>query len=893
MIGQTISQYTIIEKLGQGGMGVVYKAEDTKLDRLVALKFLPAHLNASEQEKARFVQEARAASALSHPNVCTIHDIQEYDGQMFIVMEYVDGQTLREKIGSASLKQAIDISIQIADGLSAAHEKGIVHRDIKPENIMVRKDGIVQIMDFGLAKLRDRSSKITRLTKEGSTVGTAGYMSPEQVQGQDADHRSDIFSFGVLMYELFTGQLPFKGVHETALAYEIVNVDPAPMSSLRGDIDPNLETTVLDCLEKDPKERCQSVAEVARDLRRVKRESTRQKHSRITAARPAYVQSGMTAVSPEPKRRADRIAWIVSGVLFLIAAGAIAFHFLARPVSTPKEIVRATILPPANDIFDVTWGGHLAISPDGKIIAFAATDTLGINHLWVRPVSSMTALALVGTEEAKYPFWSYDGRKIGFFAKGRLKSIDATGGPVLTICDANDGRGGTWNQHGVIIFAPGPTEPLLKVSASGGSPVQLTRFDTTHHESSHRWPMFLPDGNHFLYSTLAAIGSSSGMDVVRVAALDSSMDRPLFTSTTNVGFASDRLLFINQGTLMAQPFDPAKLEFLGDAVPIAEEIIYSPSYARGAFSVAQNGILVIQSGENQAQRAAIFDLAGNRTHLINDLNPVLPRFSSDGKHVAFFTVDPKTRNGDIWVHELARGASSRITFSHALAIAPVWSPRGDSLAFQTNQNGVYDIYIKSANGTGEEQLLVQSNRNKSVSDWSMDGRYLSFNSSGDPKTKSDLWILPMFGDRKPIPFLQTEFNEGSGTFSPDSRWIAYNSDETGRSEIYARLLDGTGGKFQITTNGGRRPSWRADMRKIYFSSMDRKLQVAYVSPGPTTFGVDSIVTLWDYESRGIVGNTMSDVSGDGKQFIGVMTESKQTSAPITMIVNWDEELKKP
>ena len=309
MIGQTISQYMILEKLGEGGMGVVYKAEDTKLDRMVALKFLPSHLNASEEDNTRFVQEAKAAAALNHPNVCSVFDIQENEGQMFIVMEFVDGQTLRDKRGTLSFKQAIDIAIQIADGLAAAHEKGIVHRDIKPENIMVRKDGIAQIMDFGLAKLRTASSNVNRLTKEGSTVGTAGYMSPEQVLGQDADHRSDIFSFGVLLFEMLTGQLPFRGVHETALAYEIVNVDAAPMSTIKPELDQSLDAIVLDCLEKDPKERCQSVAEVARDLRRIKRESTRQRHSRITAARPAYSPSAATtavpgeAVVPEVKSR--------------------------------------------------------------------------------------------------------------------------------------------------------------------------------------------------------------------------------------------------------------------------------------------------------------------------------------------------------------------------------------------------------------------------------------------------------------------------------------------------------------------------------------------------------------------------------------------------------------
>jgi len=904
MIGTTISHYKILEKLGEGGMGVVYKAEDTKLDRLVALKFLPERLNASAQDKARFVQEAKAASALNHPNVCTIHDIQEADGpvagdkQMFIVMEYVDGQTLRDKKGSISFKQAIDIGIQIADGLAAAHEKGIVHRDIKPDNIMLRKDGIAQIMDFGLAKLRASGSKISRLTKEGSTVGTAGYMSPEQVQGQETDHRSDIFSYGVLLYEMLTGQLPFKGVHDTALAYEIVNVDAAPMSSVKPEIDPSLDAIVLECLEKDPRERTQSIAQISVDLKRYRRESSKQRVSRITAARPAITPpSPMPTqlaedVHGEKKPKSKNLELILSVILFLIAAGTIGYHFLATPKVPERVVMRSLVLPPSNDIFDVSWGGNISISPDGSTIAFVATDTLGINHVWVRRVSSLTAIQLQGTDEARYPFWSYDSRKIGFFARSKMKNVDATGGPVLTICDASDGRGGAWNKDGVIIFAPGPTEALFRVAAAGGVPAKITEFDTTHHESSHRWPLFLPDGNHYIYTTLSAIGSASDIDVVRIGALDSSTNKILFNATSNIAYACGYLLYVRQGTLMAQAFDPGKLEFTSDAVPIAEQILYNAPYSKGMFAASQNGVLILQSGENQLQRTALFDMTGKRTRVLTDINPYEPRFSVDAKHLAFYTIDQQSRNGDVWVNDLARGASSRITFTPSLDIRPAWSPLGDSIIFQSNRSGIYDLYVKNANGSGDERVLVPSNRNKVMNEWSLDGRYVAFTSTGDPKTKNDLWILPMFGDRKPIPFLQTDFNEGQGSFSPDSRWIVYSSDETGKNEIYARRVDGTGGKIQITTNGGRRPQWRSDPRKIFFSSLDRKLQVAYVSATASSLSVDSVRSLFDYDSRSILGVSVSDVSYDGKLVAASITESKQTAAPITLVVNWDEELKK-
>ena len=554
--------------------------------------------------------------------------------------------------------------------------------------------------------------------------------------------------------------------------------------------------------------------------------------------------------------------------------------------------MRSMILSPNHATFDLSWGGHIAISPDGKLVAFVAADTLGLNHLWVRPVSSVTATQFAGSEEARFPFWSSDSRKIAFFARGKLKCADYTGGPVLTVCDASDGRGGTWNQNGVIIFAPGPNETLFKVSASGGIATRFTQFDTTHHESSHRWPLFLPDGNHVIYTTQSAAGTASDIDVIRIATLDSSTNTVLCPGTSNVCYGAGRILYVRQGTLVAQEFDLNKLQCVGDPVPIAEQLIFASAYSRGSFSASQNGILILQTGENLLQHTGIFTFHGERRSTVQDLNPLGPRYSPDGKHIIFSVVDPISRRGDIWVHEIARGVSSRLTFSPALDISPIWSPHGDSIAFQSNRNGVYDLYAKSVNGAGGDILLVQSNRGKGVTDWSRDGRYIIYNSGGDPKTKADIWILPMFGDRKPRSFLATEFNEAFAVCSPDSRWIAYNSDETGRPEIYVRLLDGTGGKIQITTNGGRRPLWKADAKKLYFNTLDRKLAVAYVKPGVSSLTVDSIGTLFDFESRNIVGNAITDVSDDGKQVLAVVTDAKQAPAPITLVVNWNEELKK-
>jgi len=897
MIGQAISHYNILEKLGEGGMGVVYKAEDTKLDRMVALKFLPPHLASSDQDKARFIQEAKSAAALNHPNVCSIIDIQDHDGQMFIVMEFVDGQTLRDKRGTVSFKQATDIGIQVADGLAAAHEKGIVHRDIKPENIMIRKDGIAQIMDFGLAKLRSASSKINRLTKEGSTVGTAGYMSPEQIQGQDVDHRSDIFSYGVVLYEMFTGQLPFKGVHETALAYEIVNVDAAPMAAIKPDVDPALDAIVLDCLEKDVKERCQSVAEVARDLRRVKRESTRQRASRVTASRPAYTQSAtMPTMTPEPastviQKKSNLLPWIMSGVLFLIASAAIGYMLFPKPVVPPPPlpVTRAYILPPSKINFNVQNGGHLAVSPDGKKVAFVGFDTTGTNQLWVRPVESLTPVPLVGTTGANHPFWSTDGKSLAFFADGKLKKIDAAGGPVVTICDAPAGRGGTWNNAGMIVFAPNSSGGLFKVSAAGGVPVAITKLDTTSKIQSHRWPHFLPDGEHFIYTTQAT-GTGTENDFVRIAAIDSSVDSVLMHGNSNVEYASGYLLFHRQGMLMAQPFDTATFRLTGDAVPIAEQLQYNDGRSRAMFSVSKNGVLIYQTGEEQQTKFAFFDRAGNRLSLLDTKWPRGGKLSHDGKKIAYGFRDVQSHLFDTWLYEINGGRSSRFTFDLANDVAPFWSPHDDSVVFSSDRNGKFDLYIKSANGTGTEQVLVKSDDGKFVTDWSPDGTYLTYTSFGNPKTKADVWLLPITGNRTPVPFLQTEFNEGGGSFSPDGKWIAYISDESGKNEVYVRALDGTAGKWGISISGGNNPRWSRDGKTIFFQSAGKAMGAA-VRVAQSAIVVDSVHTFFDFESRGISGG-IQDVSGDGQKFLFMVTELHQTSPPITLVLNWNQELKK-
>ena len=889
MVGTIVSHYKILEKVGQGGMGVVYKAQDITLERFVALKFLPAHLAASEQDKARFTQEAKAASALNHPNVCTIHDIQEHEGQMFIVMEFVDGQTLRDKGGTISFKQAIDIGIQIADGLAAAHEKGIVHRDIKPENIMIRKDGIAQIMDFGLAKLKGAAG-VSRLTKEGSTVGTAGYMSPEQVQGLDADHRSDIFSLGVLLFEMFTGQLPFKGVHETALMYEIVNVDAAPMSSMKLDIDPNLDAIVLECLAKEPDERTQSAKQVSVDLKRCRRESSKSRVSRIAAAPPMYRQSqvsGEQAVAAlAPTKKPGLLPWIVAAGFFL---GMIGLAFLYyRETSKEVSVFRFTLTPPENTMFTEQIP---VISPDGQRMAFIVRDSSGGTLIWVRPLSSLVATPLMGTVEAFSPFWSPDSRFLGFFQSGKLKKIEATGGPAQTLCDAPQGRGGTWSNAGVIVFSPSFSTGLQQVSQAGGTPTELTSLDTTRKENSHRWPSFLPDGRHFVYF---GQGTPEENNALFLGSLDSKDKTLLLSVTSNAVFAPPGyLLFVRERSLMAQEFNADRGELAGEAFPIAEDVGFVQSRNYGLFSASTNGVLAFGLGAGSLGNRQLvwFDRGGKRLEKVGTPGFLFDfSLSPDEKRVAFRRVDRQASNEDLWILDLLRGTESRFTFRPARDDDPVWSPDGSKILFDSNPEGMSNLHQKIASGAGSEELLLKSTSSDYPVDWSADGRYILFGRE-DTKTKTDLWILPLAGDGKPFPYVNTEATEFSGRFSPDARWVVYSSDESGKLEVYVQTFPVTSGKWQVSIGGGGAPIWSKDGKEIFYLAPDKKLMTVDVKAvgGSLEQGIPKPIFSTDVDQY-LLPNRYA-ASKDGKRFLVNNAVESTGAKPIAIVLNWTADTR--
>ena len=893
MIGSTISHYKILEKLGEGGMGVVYKAQDTKLDRLVALKFLPEHVSAGPDELGRFLQEARAAAALNHPNICTIYGIEEADKKNFIVMEFVEGQTLHAKKSSLSTKQALDIGIQIAEGLAAAHEKGIVHRDIKPENIMIRKDGIAQIMDFGLAKLRGAS----RLTKEGSTVGTAGYMSPEQVQGQDTDHRSDIFSLGVLLFEMLTKQLPFRAAHETAIAYEIVNVDSPPMSSISPEISPELDAIVLECLEKDPRERTQSAGQVALDLKRFRRESSRQRASRITAARPiqqSRSSGSFSVVEPESQAtRTDRQgvrSWVIFSVVSLVML--LAGYGIATLVNGRQRsaipLVRATIGLPSSVKYMDALGGHSALSPDGTMIVFAGVDSLREERLYVRPLNSDEPKALAGTERAQYPFWSPDNKSLGFFADGKVKTIDAQGGPILELADAPFGRGGTWNQNGEILYSPTVSDPnLYLVSASGGTPRVVAASDSTK-GSSPRFPFFLPDGKHFLYSLLQLVGPEPRSDIF-VGSLDNRETSLLLGGSSFGVYAAGYLFFLRQGILMSQEFDPGSLKLSGKPVSLQGNVNAWAPRAKADFSVTGNGILLFASTIALRTSELVWIAADGSESAIGHFEYYLNlAVSPDGNLIAFDQLDTKNTIPNILIYDQRSKVKTRLTFSQNGGSNPRWSRDGRKI-FYNEEIGTTkaNIYVKNSDGSGNEELLARDTTKASVGyypeDVSLDNRVLLIsirNESG-----SELATIDLSTSKRPAPVEKLGIEGREAVFFSDGKWILYQSNELVSSRIYVSSFRGKEGKWQLPSEAANRPLWGKGTIAYYSTARDRyeSCSISFSSGNPV-FGQP--VPL--FPGGRTLGTFLYSVASSGKKYLAIRPVNAGSNSKLALIIHWQE-----
>ncbi|HET9529649.1 MAG TPA: protein kinase [Blastocatellia bacterium] len=883
--GTMLGPYELLSPLGAGGMGEVYRANDTRLNRDVAIKVLPASFANDADRLLRFEQEARATSALNHPNILTVYDIGSHEGSPYIVAELLEGEELRRQLSEGALPQrkAVDYAQQIASGLAAAHLKGIIHRDLKPENIFITTDGRVKILDFGLAKLKPAkqaagagSELATQkaVTDPGVVMGTVGYMSPEQVRGQEADHRSDIFSFGAILYEMLRGRRAFTGESPIEVMNAILKEEPEELTETNARINPALERIARRCLEKKAERRFQSTSDLCFAIEALSMPSG----SRIeTAALPAVAESrGKARLFGNAK-----LAWIVAGALLGLVA---ALLFILASFRRPAVDVTATrFVIPASEKETFT---SLAVSPDGRRLVYG-TSTEGKRRLWVRPLASLTAQPLPGTDKADteaFPFWSPDSRYVAFFADGKLKKMEISGGPAQTLADAPTPRGGSWNRDGVIIFSPTAQSPLYRVSVTGGEATQLTTLDESRQETSHRCPFFLPDGRHFLFFARTI---QTEDNVIYVGSLDSKEVKRVIRADSNMAYAlSGYLLFAREGTLMAQPFDAEGLQVTGEAFPVVEHIRYNPGNTLAGFSASEGGVLVYQTGTPAPNQLTWIDRSGNKLGTVGppgSYNQL--RLSPDEKRVAVIRADPPAITTDIWLIELARGVESRLTSDPSREDSPVWSPDGSQIAFSSNREGRANLYQKLSSGAGEVEELFKSGENKTVMDWSADGRFILFRTFGE-KTRMDIWVLPTFGDRKPYPFLQSEFGETWARFSPDGRWVAYVSNETGMNEVYVREFQGSGGKVPISTGGGGSARWRVDGKELFYISGGKLVAVDVKVVGSNfEAGVPRVL----FEIPRSVG---FEVSGDGQRFLIPIPVEETSPTPITVVLNWTADLKR-
>jgi len=763
----------------------------------------------------------------------------------------------------------------------------VVHRDLKPANIMMTKSG-AKLLDFGLAKLKPAEpagavpgssallTQRTELTAQGSIVGTLVYMAPEQLEGKESDARSDIFSFGSVVYEAITGRRAFEGKSQASVIAAILTTQPQPVSAIQPMTPPALDRVVSTCLAKDPDERWQSARDLSAELKWISEGGS---------------QAGLPAPVVARRRSRERLAWAVAAAL-AVAAVALGVVALRRP--PPAEIpaaIRFTIPPPEKSSFDLT----LALSPDGRRLAFTAALE-GKRALWVRPLNALDARPVPDTTEATMPFWSPDSRHVGFFADGKLKRVDLADGSIQSLASVTDPRGGSWGADGTILFTPGTTEPIYRVAATGGEARPVTSLESTGKENSHRWPCFLPDGRHFLYFSRSG---DKSVEAIYAASLDGG-DRVKLIPGHSAGTYVEPgyIFYIRDKTLTAQPFDAARRELAGEPITVAQNVELvgenGPS-AYAAFSVTGSGtVAYLQAGSNLATRLIWFDRAGRM------LEPAVPlgyydepMLSPDGRRVVLGSTDPKTGNASLWLLDLAQQKLSRFTFGTFDDGSPIWSPDGTRIAWSTNRSGFWDLYWKQASGVSGEEPLLTSNSSKFIDDWTRDGRFIVYEDSG-PETGVDLWLLPLSEDRKPRLYLQSRFNETHSQVSPDGRWIAYASDESGRGEIYVQTFPAAGGKFQISTEGGDEPLWRRDGKELYFLSQDRRVMAVDVSTGEA-FEASAPKALFTVRTppTGITGARIRYApTSDGQRFLVVSYTEEAAPEPMRVIVNWLAEARK-
>jgi serine/threonine protein kinase len=877
--GQVLQHYQVVDQIGAGGMGEVWRAKDDRLDRVVAIKVLPPGFADNQELLARFEREARSISSLNHPNICTLHDIGHENDIHYLVMELIEGEPLGDRIrqGPLPIDKVLEIGTQIASALEAAHEKGIVHRDLKPDNVMLTKSG-AKLVDFGLAKAAaDFGSSVDSvtslptenrpLTEEGSILGTLHYMAPEQLDGTEADARTDIFALGTILYEMATGRRAFEATGRASLIAAIVEREPAPLSTIQPLVPPALERIVSVSLRKDPSERWQTAHDVRLGLE---------------WAAEAGSAAGIPAPVTVKRKNRERLAWAAAAVLLLTSLTTAWIAVARGSAIEDRSKIVASITAPEGGRFETFGGniGSLTVSPDGKWVTFAASTPERNTMLYTRPLDSNGAQPIDGTEGASFPFWAPDSRQIGFFAGGKLKKIDRTGGAAISVCDAPNGRGGTWSSEGVILFTPETQTPIHRVSAGGGESTPITKLDPSNNETTHRYPVFLPNGRDFLY--LRASHGLAGRDegnAIWIGRLDSDERTRLIQSGSDIAFALGHILYVRDGFLMAQPFDESALELSGDPFAIDEDVGFLANYFKGAFSASRNGILVYQQGFGVESQLIRLDSEGNELGEIGGVERYQQiRLSPDGKKLAVTLFDLGSGTADLWLYDIARQAKSRLTFDDSNDVMPVWSPDGRRIAFQSGRTGAGDIYVRQASGGAAAELLFGSERIDAPEDWSPDGAYITFNKGTGA---NDLWILPTDGDGEAFPLVENEFDVGYARFSPDGEWLAYISNESGRYELYATRFPSGEGKWQLSIDGADwLIDWRSDGKELYFLNLEGDMYAVEVTLG------DDLVAGIPRELFATRADRSWDVTAGGQEFYIGKPINETSNLTTTLIVNW-------
>ncbi len=885
--GKQLGPYKILGSAGAGGMGEVYKATDTRLDREVAIKVLHAKVANSADIKERFEREAKVIAGLNHPNICTLFDIGSEEGIDYLVMEFIEGESLSDRLAKGPLPsdELLTVAIQIADALDKAHKQGLVHRDLKPGNVMLTKDG-AKLLDFGLAKLAGGPTsnpdfsgitQTTPLTSRGTIIGTMHYMAPEQLEGKEADARSDIFAFGATLYEMATGKRAFSGESQASLIASVLTTQPEAISASQSLAPVMLDKVVSQCLTKDPDQRWQSAGDLKRALQWMAEGGS---------------AAGFFGVEAKNAKRTSMVGWAVAAV-FVAVSAVLGYMTLFPSAVTVNKVFSRLHLPEDNQL-TAYGGGSLSLSSDGLKIAFVARDTIsGDEMLWVRALNSDVALQLPGTKNAYFPFWSHDSRYVAFFSRTdkKLKKILASGGPALTLCDAADGRPGDWNAEDVIIFTPTAMDVVYRVSASGGESSPVTALDSTLEDYTHRWVKFLPDGDHFILFIRTRGEGGSEKDVVAVSSLsEPDKIKRLLHTKSSVAYSQGHILYMRSNTLMARPFDLAELEFRADGFPVAEGVTYLGEWSRGIFSASPDGKLAFREGPiSIGSQLVIYDTSGKIIDSIGDnARQYSQAWSPDEKQILVDILDQSSSTWSIWIHNTERGIMTRFTFDSDNDYTPIWSPDGEKAAFTSQRTGGYDIHTKPVSGASESETVYSHKALTLPLDWSSDGKYILLFVE---ENGGDIWVLELKDSTSAYPLFNSEFGESDAEFSPDGKWVAYVSDESGKSEVYVSPFPGPGGKWQVSNNQGQFPHWSADGTKLFYVDKQDSINVAEVDGSGAGFRVGRIKKLFGINP--LRPSDIFKVSGDGTRFlVNSRLEGETPATSITLIQNWHAEINK-